>query len=127
MKITRIIFLTAAVTVSQGYADAEKIIHLQKGQTQRIEEESSPSMGHSWVLLPLPKNAPITIVEEGWEPKKDAPSNNLGTPGKQYWIIKARDNLTKEQTVQLRLLEKSPWLKDYTPSSEIKEYTVHVH
>jgi predicted secreted protein len=125
MKITRIIFLTAAVIVSKGYAEAEKAIYLQKGETHRIELDSSPgSTGYNWVLLPLPEDAAISVIDKGWERKKDVPANVCGAPGKSYWVIKAHDNLTKRQIIQLTLHEKGPGLNE---PSEVREYTIYVH
>jgi predicted secreted protein len=107
MKISRIIFLAAAVIVSKGYAEAENVIHLKKGQTYRIELDSTPSFtGLRWHEDDLPKDGPIKIIEAGFirdEKKKAIMCSPLG---KQYWVIKARRKPTSTDLAHLIIHDK---------------------
>jgi|GEM_PF-6717047 len=116
MKISYIVIFGVLICSANTQ---ENSINLKKGEVYRIEQECNPSIGHSWILSPLPKDAPVAVVKEGIEHRKDLPTD------KQYWIIKAHDTLTKEQVIKLVFLSTRAWFKD--DMAEVEEYTVRVH
>jgi|ERR1700733_9612249 len=123
-KYNYILLLTAVIFHSSTYSDGSTTIELKKGETYRLELDSSITAGYAWQgPHNLPKDLPIKIIDAGTTCRKS--SLICGGPSKQYWIIKARRKPTNTDIASLVFHFKHPHLKA-GEQPETKTYTFKV-